>query len=341
MAAATMQQVDVSSQIVELGQLARQKREEAMGLLQQAQAADAESKEAFRQIQEVAGQAATQEMNIGNLVQFNNGTATRSGYVPKKGNAAPRGRAANPNNKSQAIRDAISANPNMGPKDIAAMLQKQGFNVNAQYVSTIKSNSKAKGGVAPKAVRSNATKSNAAPRGRAAGPNNKSQAIRDAVAANPNMGPKDIAAMLQKQGFNVNAQYVSTIKSNSKAKGGAAPKAARGNATSKKGAANANSKRNFSNEKSIGRVVFDVVSRRAAYYKNILPDLPSNAVGLKISEIKEIIEGQKLYKSNSKNFSSMVQGALHKLTNEQKLLIRGEGEQNGRYTAVDGAKWPE
>jgi len=47
---------------------------------------------------------------------------------------------------------------------------------------------------------------------------NKSQAIRDALAANPDKSPKDIAEGLKSQGYQVNAQYVSTIKSNANTK---------------------------------------------------------------------------------------------------------------------------
>ena len=47
---------------------------------------------------------------------------------------------------------------------------------------------------------------------------NKSQAIRDAMAAHPEKSPKEIAELLIEQGYKVNAQYVSTIKSNAKAK---------------------------------------------------------------------------------------------------------------------------
>ncbi|QDT54797.1 hypothetical protein Pan44_28350 [Caulifigura coniformis] len=43
---------------------------------------------------------------------------------------------------------------------------------------------------------------------------NKSAAIREALAANPDKGPKEIAEIVQVQGFKVNAQYVSIIKSN-------------------------------------------------------------------------------------------------------------------------------
>lgn len=48
-------------------------------------------------------------------------------------------------NKSQAIRDALEAHPDKSPSEIAEELKVKGLDVNAQYVSTIKSNAKAKG----------------------------------------------------------------------------------------------------------------------------------------------------------------------------------------------------
>jgi hypothetical protein len=47
-------------------------------------------------------------------------------------------------NKSQAIRDALEAHPDKSPSEIAESLKAKGLDVNAQYVSTIKSNAKAK-----------------------------------------------------------------------------------------------------------------------------------------------------------------------------------------------------
>ena len=47
-------------------------------------------------------------------------------------------------NKSQAIRDALSAHPEKSPSEIAELLKAKGLKLNAQYVSTIKSNAKAK-----------------------------------------------------------------------------------------------------------------------------------------------------------------------------------------------------
>lgn len=61
---------------------------------------------------------------------------------------------------------------------------------------------------------------------------NKSQAIRDFMAANPDAAPKDVEAALAKEGIKVTAALVSTVKTNAKAKG--KPKKA---ATKKKTAA--------------------------------------------------------------------------------------------------------
>jgi hypothetical protein len=56
-------------------------------------------------------------------------------------------------NKSQAIRDALEANPDQSPSEIAEALKAKGLKVNAQYVSTIKSGMKATKGGARKVVR--------------------------------------------------------------------------------------------------------------------------------------------------------------------------------------------
>jgi hypothetical protein len=47
---------------------------------------------------------------------------------------------------------------------------------------------------------------------------NKSQAIRDALAAHPDKSPSEIADVLKADGIVISAQYVSTIKSNAKIK---------------------------------------------------------------------------------------------------------------------------
>jgi len=56
-------------------------------------------------------------------------------------------------NKSAAIREALQANPDKGPKEIAEIVQAMGFKVNAQYVSIIKSNLKKSAGGPGRKVR--------------------------------------------------------------------------------------------------------------------------------------------------------------------------------------------
>ncbi len=52
-------------------------------------------------------------------------------------------------NKSQAIRDYITANPKSKPKEIVEALTAQGVEVSPAFVSTLKSNDKRKGGKGP------------------------------------------------------------------------------------------------------------------------------------------------------------------------------------------------
>jgi hypothetical protein len=50
-------------------------------------------------------------------------------------------------------------------------------------------------------------------------PVNKSQAIRDALAAHPDKTPIELSEVLKAQGLKIPPTYISTIKSNMKAKG--------------------------------------------------------------------------------------------------------------------------
>lgn len=56
---------------------------------------------------------------------------------------------------------------------------------------------------------------------------NKSQMIRDALAANPGKSPAEISALLKEQGLKVSSQFVSVIKSKAKRKPGVKPKRGR------------------------------------------------------------------------------------------------------------------
>jgi hypothetical protein len=60
-------------------------------------------------------------------------------------------------NKTHAIKDALRANPNKSPKDIAAELNQQGVEASPAYVSTIKSKMKASSGSGRKTKKSSGT----------------------------------------------------------------------------------------------------------------------------------------------------------------------------------------
>jgi hypothetical protein len=55
---------------------------------------------------------------------------------------------------------------------------------------------------------------------KASAPGNKSQAIREALAANPEKSPKEITEIVTAQGFKVTPAYVSIIKYNQSKAGG-------------------------------------------------------------------------------------------------------------------------
>ena len=63
---------------------------------------------------------------------------------------------------------------------------------------------------------------------------NKSQEIKKALAAAPGKGPKEISEALIAKGVDVSPAYVSTIKTNMKAKTGSPKKAAKSKVASKK-----------------------------------------------------------------------------------------------------------
>jgi hypothetical protein len=75
----------------------------------------------------------------------------RSTAVAKKSKAAEpeaKSEAAKPDapkgTKTQAVRDALKAHPKKPPKEIAELLQAEGWDVKAQFVSVLKSKMKAK-----------------------------------------------------------------------------------------------------------------------------------------------------------------------------------------------------
>jgi hypothetical protein len=95
------------------------------------------------------------------------------------------------------------------------------------------------------------------------------------------------------------------------------------------------SERNYSNEMSLRAAVWDVMDRKPAEWRKILgDDLPADVTGLKVSDIKNIIEAEKKWTSSSENISPQVQQAVYTLKNDGKVS-RGDDK---RYSIVKGAK---
>jgi hypothetical protein len=85
------------------------------------------------------------------------------------------------------------------------------------------------------------------------------------------------------------------------------------------------------NTTSLKDTIFEVLSRTPAQHKKILPEYPANETGLKVPEIKDIIEKEKSWVSSSKQIGTLVQQALYKLVEEGKA----ERAENRRYSLVN------
>jgi hypothetical protein len=96
------------------------------------------------------------------------------------------------------------------------------------------------------------------------------------------------------------------------------------------------SERNYNNTMSLKEAIWDVLDRNPKEWSKLLPELPDEAEGLQIAEIKEIIESEKKWVSSSDNISTQLSSQLFNLKKEN-LIARGE---NARYYIVDGAELP-
>lgn len=128
-------------------------------------------------------------------------------------------------NRSQLIREFYTGNASakaLTAKDLAAaiMLQHKGVHITAALVSNVLASLK------KKKKGKKGQRASAAPVKSDEG-KNKSAVIRAYKEANPTAAPKEIAEALTKQGLDVAAQFVSTVLSNAKKKGGVVGKRGR------------------------------------------------------------------------------------------------------------------
>lgn len=83
--------------------------------------------------------------------------------------------------------------------------------------------------------------------------------------------------------------------------------------------------RNYDNEISLAQAVWNVLDRK------------EHAEGLKVSEIVDVIEKEKIWQSSADDISNMVQGTVYNLKEKGKL-VRGESK---KYYIPEGATPPE
>lgn len=93
--------------------------------------------------------------------------------------------------------------------------------------------------------------------------------------------------------------------------------------------------RNYDNKISLREAIWQVLDQGPEQWAKHLPDLPEDAEGLKVSEIREIIDLTKIWESSSDNISNQVQQHLYKLNKMEKKIARGKDR---RYYIVEGAE---
>ena len=91
--------------------------------------------------------------------------------------------------------------------------------------------------------------------------------------------------------------------------------------------------RNYDNKVSLRECIWNVLDRGPDSWAKSIEDFPADAEGLKVSEVKEIIENEGLWESSSENISPQVQQHLYELKKKDKVA-RGDDR---RYYIVEGA----
>ncbi len=92
--------------------------------------------------------------------------------------------------------------------------------------------------------------------------------------------------------------------------------------------------KNYTNEMSLTEAVWDVLERDVKSIQTVIKDYPKDAVGLKIPEIRDIIQQEKKWSSSSENISPQVTQQVAVLRHEGKLA---RDEENRRYYIIQNA----
>lgn len=92
--------------------------------------------------------------------------------------------------------------------------------------------------------------------------------------------------------------------------------------------------RHYDNPKSLRETCWEILEREPSSYRKILSDYPEEAKGLKVTELKEIIETEGVWTSSSADIGAQIQNTLHNLRNKEGKLHRNDEDR--RYTIVSG-----
>lgn len=88
------------------------------------------------------------------------------------------------------------------------------------------------------------------------------------------------------------------------------------------------------NETPLRAVIWEILSRDTKDLQKKLPQMSADAKGLKVSEIKQIIEDEGSWTSTSENINPQIQQHVYKLQKEKKLVRHNETH---RYEIAKGA----
>lgn len=92
--------------------------------------------------------------------------------------------------------------------------------------------------------------------------------------------------------------------------------------------------RHYDNPKSLRETCWEILDRDPSSYRKILSEYPEGAKGLKVTELKEIIETEGVWTSSSADIGAQIQNTLHNLRNKEGKLHRNDEDR--RYTIVSG-----
>ena len=98
----------------------------------------------------------------------------------------------------------------------------------------------------------------------------------------------------------------------------------------------AKAERENENSPKLKKVVWDILCKGSFYLRKNVTDYPPEARGLKVSELKEIIEKSENLTTSSENTVSQIQNALYSLREAKKI---DRNDEDRRYFIIKNAQY--